>query len=102
LVEHATRTKAITDLLVRAGIDPKSGMAGIRGDMRHAVAVLLDRAQQAGTVRADLRMSELMAILTATCLAAEHSQWDDQLRARTLGNAEAFEEIPAPGAAPGA
>jgi hypothetical protein len=29
-------------------------------------------------------MPELMAILTATCMAAEHSQWDAQLRARTL------------------
>jgi transcriptional regulator SbtR-like protein len=29
-------------------------------------------------------MPELMAILTAACLAAEHSQWDAGLRARTL------------------
>lgn len=84
VVEHAMRTKAMTDLLARAGIDPKSGMAGIGSDMRHAVEVLLGRAQQAGAVRPDLRMPELMAILTAVCMAAEHSQWDAQLRARTL------------------
>jgi hypothetical protein len=84
VVEHAMRTKAIADLLVRAGIDPKSGMTDVGRDMRHAVEVLLDRAQQAGTVRPDLRMPELMAILTATCMAAEHSQWDVQLRTRTL------------------
>jgi hypothetical protein len=29
-------------------------------------------------------MPELMVILTAACLAAEHSQWDAELRARTL------------------
>ncbi len=84
VVEHAMRTKAIADVLARAGIDPKSGMAGIGEDMRGAVGALLARAQQAGTVRPDLRMPELMAILTATCMAAEHSQWDTQLRARTL------------------
>jgi AcrR family transcriptional regulator len=84
VVEHAMRTKAMTDLLARAGIDPKSGMAGIGDDMRHAVGVLLARAQQAGAVRPDLRMPELMAILTAVCMAAEHSQWDAPLRARTL------------------
>lgn len=84
VVEHAMRTKAIADLLARAGIDPKSGMAGIGDDMRHAVGALLARAQQAGAVRPDLRLPELMAILTAACLAAEHSQWDAQLRARTL------------------
>jgi AcrR family transcriptional regulator len=84
VVEHAMRNKAIADLLARAGIDPKSGLADIGRDMRHAVEVLLGRAQQEGTVRPDLRMPELMAILTATCLAAEHSQWDAQLRGRTL------------------
>jgi hypothetical protein len=52
--------------------------------MRGAVGALLARAQQAGAVRPDLRMPELMAILTAACLAAEHSQWDAELRARTL------------------
>jgi len=84
VVEHAMRTKAIADLLARAGIDPKSGMAGVGDDMRHAVGALLARAQQAGAVRPDLHMPELMAILTAACLAAEHSQWDDELRAKTL------------------
>jgi AcrR family transcriptional regulator len=64
VVEHAMRTKALADLLARAGIDPKSGMAGIGDDMRDAVGALLARAQQAGTVRPDLRMPELMAILT--------------------------------------
>jgi AcrR family transcriptional regulator len=35
-------------------------------------------------VRADLRMPEVLAVLTAACLAAEHSQWDAELRAKTL------------------
>jgi AcrR family transcriptional regulator len=84
VVEHAMRTKAIADLLARAGIDPKSGMASVGDDMRRAVGVLLARAQQAGAVRPDLRMPELMAILTGVCMAAEHSQWDAPLRASTL------------------
>jgi AcrR family transcriptional regulator len=84
VVEHAMRTEAIADLLAGAGINPKSGMAGVGDGMRHAIGTLLARAQQAGAVRPDLRMPELMAILTATCMAAEHSQWDAQLRARTL------------------
>jgi len=84
IVEHAMRTKAIADLLARAGIDPKSGMADAGRDMRHAVETLLDRAQQVGAVRPDLCMPELMAILTAACMAAEHSQWNTALRTRTL------------------
>jgi AcrR family transcriptional regulator len=84
VVEHATRTKAMTDLLARAGIDPKSGLAGVGRDMRRAVQTLLDGAQQAGAVRPDLHLPELMAILTGVCMAAEHNQWDTSLRTRTL------------------
>jgi hypothetical protein len=60
--------------------------------------VLLERAQLAGAVRADLRMPELMALLTAACLAAEHSQWDTQLRTKAL--AIVFDGMRAP-ASPG-
>jgi AcrR family transcriptional regulator len=98
VVEHAMRTKAMADLLTRAGIDPKSGMAEVGRDMRQAVEVLLERAQLAGAVRADLRMPELMALLTAACLAAEHSQWDTQLRTKAL--AIVFDGMRAP-ASPG-
>jgi AcrR family transcriptional regulator len=84
VVEHSMSTKAIADLLIRAGLDPKPGMADVGRRMRHAVQALLDRAQQAGAVRPDLRLPELMAILTAVCMAAEHSQWDTPLRTRTL------------------
>jgi AcrR family transcriptional regulator len=84
VVEHAVRTKDIADVLARAGIDPKSGLADVGRDMRHAVQTLLDRAQRAGAVRPDLRLPELMAVLTAMCLGAEHSQWDTPLRAATL------------------
>jgi AcrR family transcriptional regulator len=84
IVEHAARTKAMADLLARAGIDPKAGMGDTGRDMRGAVQALLIRAQHAGAIRADLRMPELMALLTATCMAAEHSQWDAGLRTRTL------------------
>lgn len=98
VVEHAVRTKAIADLLARAGIDPKSGLADAGRDMRQAVGTLLDRAQQAGAVRPDLRLPELMAILAAMCLGAEHSQWDTPLRSGTL--AIVFDGLrPRPGSA---
>jgi AcrR family transcriptional regulator len=84
IVEHAMQKKAMTDVLAGAGIDPKSGMAGAAQDMRHAVGMLLARAQQAGEIRPDLRMPELMALLAATCLGAEHSQWNAELRTRAL------------------
>jgi AcrR family transcriptional regulator len=84
IVVNATQKKALADVLAEADIDPKAGMADIGRDMRNAVEKLLVRAQQAGAVRRDLHMSELLALLAATCMAAERNQWSDALRARTL------------------
>ncbi|MBP2702518.1 TetR/AcrR family transcriptional regulator [Microbispora sp. RL4-1S] len=84
IVENSTRNKTLADILTRAGLDPKAGTADISRDMRDAVERLLVRAQEAGAVREDLRMPELLALLGAACMAAERNQWDDELRTRTL------------------
>ena len=56
----------------------------VQRSQRNTATVGLARAQQAGAVRPDLRIPELMAILTAVCMAAEHNQWDTGLRTATL------------------
>jgi hypothetical protein len=84
VVETSTLQKALADVLADAGVDPKAGKAHIGRDMRNAMAALLARAQRAGAVREDLRTPELWALLTAACMAAEHSQWKRRLRTRTL------------------
>jgi AcrR family transcriptional regulator len=84
VVETSTQKKALADVLADAGIDPKDGMSHLAGDMRNAVEALLTRAQRAGAVRQDLHMPELMALLAATCMAAERYQWSPELRTRTL------------------
>lgn len=84
IVVNATQKKTLADVLAEAGIDPKAEMADISRNMRNAVERLLVRAQKAGAVRRDLHMPELLALLAATCLAAERNQWSDELRARTL------------------
>jgi AcrR family transcriptional regulator len=84
IVETSTQKKALADVLADAGIDPKDGMSHLAGDMRNAVKSLLTRAQRAGAVRRDLHMPELMALLAATCMAAERNQWSPELRTRTL------------------
>jgi AcrR family transcriptional regulator len=84
IVQSAAHKKALADALADAGIDPKAGMADISRDMRQAIDALLGRAQQAGAVRPDVRMPELLALLAAASLAAERNQWSDGLRDRTL------------------
>lgn len=80
IVEDSTVKKVLVDALVSAGIDAKAGVPDIRG----AIEVLLVRAQEAGAVRGDVGMAELLALLSATCLAAQHNNWDEGLRTRTL------------------
>ncbi|WP_344940626.1 hypothetical protein [Actinomadura miaoliensis] len=41
-------------------------------------------ATAAGADRRDLAMPDLLALLTAACLAAERGQWDEATRTRTL------------------
>ncbi|MET9242126.1 helix-turn-helix domain-containing protein [Nonomuraea sp. NPDC003709] len=80
IVEDSTVKKVLVDALAAAGIDAKAGMPDIRG----AIETLLVRAQGAGAVRGDVGMAELLALLSATCLAAQHNGWDEGLRTRTL------------------
>lgn len=80
IVEDSTVKKVFVDALTAAGIDAKAGTPDIRG----SIETLLVRAQEAGAVRRDVGMAELLALLSATCLAAQHNGWDEGLRTRTL------------------
>jgi len=84
IVDNASRMKAMADALADAGIDVKSGMSEAGSAVRSAVEALLVRAQQAGAVRQDMRLPELLALLGAVCMAAERNQWEPELRDRTL------------------
>jgi hypothetical protein len=55
--------------------------------MPRVIEELLTRAQRAGSVRGDLGMPELRALLGAASMAAERHQWDQQLRTRDAGHA---------------
>ncbi|MEU9835163.1 helix-turn-helix domain-containing protein [Streptosporangium sp. NPDC048047] len=105
VVEDATHKKTLVDALTDAGVDVKAGMSGLSREMVAVIETLLTRAQQAGRVRADVRMPELLALLSAACLAAERGRWEEPLRTRTLS--VMFDGLrgpslgPAPGAAGG-
>jgi len=84
LVERTTRMKALVHALAGAGVDATTD-ADLRRDTREVLGSLLARAQDAGAVRVDLRLPELLALLNAACLAAVHNPWSDELRERALG-----------------
>ncbi|MGP3915198.1 TetR/AcrR family transcriptional regulator [Nonomuraea sp. 10N515B] len=84
IVDNAKQKKTLADGLADAGIDHKAGLSDIRRQMREAIEALLTHAQQAGAVRQDLHMPEVLALLSATCMAAERNQWPADLQSTAL------------------
>lgn len=78
VVAESAAKKSVVDLLSQAGteIAPARAVAGLR----QAVETLLTRAQRAGAVRADLRIAEAMALLSATSEGALRGAWDPDLQ----------------------
>jgi AcrR family transcriptional regulator len=83
-VADSTERRTLADALAGAGLDPKAGTAEVSGTMRTVIGALMVRAQEAGAVRPDLRLPELLALLAAASLGAERHQWNPELRERTL------------------
>ncbi|GAA1304843.1 TetR family transcriptional regulator [Planotetraspora silvatica] len=84
VVADSTDKKMLVDALADAGVNVKTHMGDLQRDMVNAIETLLTRAQHAGTVRDDLAMPELLALLAAACLAAERNHWDERMRTRAL------------------
>ncbi|WP_018506009.1 TetR/AcrR family transcriptional regulator [Parafrankia discariae] len=82
MVEQAAAKRTVVDLLAASGIDLP--VAKPVHALRQPITELLTRAQQAGGVRDEVRVPEVLALLTACCQAALHDGWDDELQARTL------------------
>jgi AcrR family transcriptional regulator len=81
MVEQAAAKKTVVDLLARAGFSVD--IAEPVQALRQAIGGLLTRAQQAGAVRDDVHLDEVMALLTSTCQGALSAGWDRRLQHRT-------------------
>jgi len=84
IVEDAAGRKAFADALSRAGVDVKAATSAAGQNLLAELGAFLARAQQAGTVRHDVDLDQVVALLVGACLAAEHDNMDRGLRARAL------------------
>lgn len=83
LVNEAAARKSVVDLLADLGTDvPIDGP--VRG-LAQAVGALLANAQRAGTVRGDVTLDEVTALLVSTTQGALRAGWPPSLRRRVLG-----------------
>ncbi|MBV9121242.1 MAG: TetR/AcrR family transcriptional regulator [Chloroflexi bacterium] len=76
MIERSCANKGMYELLASAGVDVQAAKAGASAELWQAVEVLLRQAQEAGTVRRDMSVADLMALLTGTCQAASQYEGD--------------------------
>ncbi|MDI5966861.1 TetR family transcriptional regulator [Streptomyces sp. SL13] len=81
VVAHTTAYRGLGRSLMAARA---ASMGVCQGTLRAAAAELLTGAQQAGQVRADARVDDLMHLACAIALAAERSPQDPRLADRLL------------------
>jgi AcrR family transcriptional regulator len=84
LVEQASKKRAVVQALAAAGVDVTELMTGAGRELRAAVGRLLGRAQQAGLVRDDVGVAEVLGILIGMAHAAEQGAWNQRMQRRTL------------------
>ncbi|NUW36120.1 TetR/AcrR family transcriptional regulator [Nonomuraea sp. SMC257] len=82
LVESSAKVGTVAGLLAEEGtaIEPDEQIAAFT----QTFGTLLDAAREAGTVRPDVRLDEVMALLSAATHGALAGAWSDDLRRRTL------------------
>ncbi len=84
MVEQSAAKQAYADAVAGAGLASSASLTGAARRTRRALASLLARAQQAGAVREDIGVTELIALVVGASRAAEHAGWDGEVQARTL------------------
>ncbi|MFJ8152122.1 TetR/AcrR family transcriptional regulator [Streptomyces sp. NPDC094468] len=82
VVAHAAAYRGLSRALMSAS--PASALSRCGTPMREAGAALLARAQEAGSVRADVRIGDLLRLTHAIALAVEESPGDPDLADRLL------------------
>ena len=82
-VAHSATKVAVADALAEAGIDVTAS-AQEGHDLAGGLGRLLVRAQEAGAVRPDVGLPELIALLIGASRAAEHAG-TDPVRTRIIG-----------------
>jgi AcrR family transcriptional regulator len=84
LVADATSKIAIGEALLSAGGKAEGAVVEASNGLRHAVGMMLERAQGAGAVRSDAELPEVYALLVATSRAVALAGLDERAADRAL------------------
>jgi AcrR family transcriptional regulator len=72
LVEESASKRDLIQALMGAGVEIELAVAGSKRNLEEAVSRLLEVAQRAGAVRADVSSAVVLSLVGATCIAADH------------------------------
>jgi len=72
LVTDAVTKADLIDAIAHAGTEVQATVDATSADLRRTLGHLLTRAQSAGTIRADIGIADLMALLSGLLLALRH------------------------------
>jgi AcrR family transcriptional regulator len=84
VVGHAATKNAFSAALAEAGVDVEQTAAEIGQELKRALGALLTAAQEAGAVRADIGLPEVLMVLVGASQAAERVGADREVRDRAL------------------
>lgn len=84
IVTHAGEYRGLARQLMSVTSDDTSALARCSDPIREAGGALLTRAQEAGAVREDVAITDLLQLTHAIALAAEESPGDENLADRLL------------------
>jgi AcrR family transcriptional regulator len=84
LATLGAQKQVLVDALAASGVDSATLMESAAGELRAAVARLLERAQQHGVVRDDIGVTDVLALLLAVARAADQGGWDQSTQQRAL------------------
>ena len=72
LVEESTLKRDLIQALMGAGVQIEAEVSEFKHNLEIAVGELLELAQRAGAVRADVTSAVVLSLVGGTCMAAEH------------------------------
>jgi AcrR family transcriptional regulator len=84
VVHEASAKNVFADALEEAGVNVQHATSEVGHQLSRALETLLGNAQQAGTVRDDIGVTELKALLVGASRAVEHTNGDPAIQSRTL------------------
>lgn len=84
MITQASEYRGLARTLMSVGHDADSALARCSDPIREAGGALLARAQEAGTVREDVAIGDLLQLTHAIALAAEETSSDPDLADRLL------------------